>query len=221
MFLRNTQIDHKFIINDKRIISGVKDKPVKNSIQFTLQNFCFKSIKEKNFTNFLKDNMQFTEKIGVFFHEFFEYFEGMDINKIFTSSSTHSHLLTKNQDSLCKNILKEYVESGHKFKNLLIDESEYYQLGFKSGLRVVGKRYGSKFELLFLDFHHLLDSDEKYNQGDFKKYKLCMLNLKDEKLEMEDYEKLWENNRELQQYKELFECDICLECDTLNNKLKK
>lgn len=146
------------------------------SYPFVFHTCLIKSV----FTNKFKDDKEYFENNRIIFGKALNYFGGYTFNEI---KDKHNHSV-KEKDKLdlvikiLKYILKEYNENFNendleKAVNNYIGEEEIWQLAFNQGIRLIGTRNGSVLKLLFMDYHHLIYPNEKYNKKDYYRYSFC------------------------------------------------
>lgn len=153
-------------------------------INFSRFPFCFRCIQVKKygFTNYLKDNIDFFDK----FKELNEHIIPSFVNQNFEvlSQGRHAHPI-RNSD-------KEYLVIKEILKKLCMDYNNYtkdeefelwfeqnindyqiWQLGNIGGIRLFGIRNMNVFNVLFIDYHHLLYASQKHNQINYANYNFC------------------------------------------------
>ena len=147
--------------------------PSNENIIFDISEFQFKSVKMDSFTNFLKDSNEFSQYIDDLFHKMIPEIHKKKFSEI-SNKSYNYHPIQGENLILTKKILNTYGIQ-------LQDDEEENLLQFSSGtggVRFVGRRLGNIFKLYFLDFHHLIYPNIKYNIPDYKKNDFCILKLK-------------------------------------------
>lgn len=139
-------------------------------------NDVFKSVRVKDFTNYLKDP-------EMFFIYFKEMMKNVAHLSCYTSSTIlkndHCHVVNGDKVKIVKEVLVE--KSGVKkdktqVKNRIDDflnDTEIFQFGAAQGVRIVGYISGNIIKVLFIDFHHLIYENKKYHSGLLSKYDLC------------------------------------------------
>lgn len=157
---------NKKIKRTEEINSIKKIREVSEKITFDFALFRFKSVKFKNFTNYVKDENEATEIINKLFTEFNSNVTTKDlVNK------KHYHEITEYEKvTLISNILKELKI--HKLE----EQESYYQMGLTQGLRIMCIKISNIIYPLFLDPHHLIYPNDKYSSKDFKKFNCCIFN---------------------------------------------
>lgn len=139
----------------------------------------FYSCKEGDFTNYLKNPQEFIKHRRMLFGEMLEYFSKNNFDDLKRNSSSHTHIINDKENlSKIEKILKKLINikwpdnnSGEIVKQYM--ESCIWQLGYKEGFRLIGTRNNNIFNLLFIDYHHLIFPSKKYNTKDLSKYKYC------------------------------------------------
>lgn len=133
----------------------------------------------KNYTNYLKDNESFIKNIRVLFREALEYFQKTTFEKLCRDKNGHTHNISEDKIDLIEKITYKLAEiRWPEYKDYETIVGNYmtenlWQLGYKEGLRLVGSRDGNVLNLLFIDYHHLIEPDKNYNQLDYFKYSYC------------------------------------------------
>lgn len=151
-------------IKRKEVNNFIKLNQVSEKINFDFCFFKFKSVKFGNFTNYVKDKKESTEIINKLFKEFNPNMTTKDIAK-----RDHFHeIIELEKIKLISKILE-------KLEIDQLDEKEsYYQIAFTQGLRIMCIKIHNTIYPLFLDPHHLIYPDDKYNSRDSKKFNCCI-----------------------------------------------
>lgn len=143
----------------------IKAKSEKVSIKYDFRYFKFRSVKlNKVFTNYMLETTEAYKIVNKLFEELPRGYMAEILSK------KHNHFIK--DDSKIKTIEKISKELKITFEK---DEmSEYHQIAFTNGLRMVGFKTGIVFYPLFLDPHHLIYPSEKHNGDDSKHFKVCI-----------------------------------------------
>lgn len=161
-----------------------KKKPLeKNSNGIIFDFSCptaFYSCNIKNqFTNLLKNPKEFVDIRRTIFGEALPHFNKTNINELERDKkNTHTHVISDSKIGLVEKILTELFRIVYNSKEIDKIVNNYisgdiWQIGYKKGLRFIGVRNDNIFNVLFIDYHHLLEPDKNYNQPDYYKYKYC------------------------------------------------
>lgn len=165
----------KFQLNDKKPIKNVNNALVANStrdsVWFDFRNKDWlKSIKYKDFTNFLNDSHQYIEHQFYLFHTLIpKIIEEWRVIIAGGRQFQHCHRLTGEKKELVKRVCEEI------FNYRLGEEVDLWQFGFTGSVRLVCINHGAENALIpvFVDYHHLIEPSVKYNQNDYKNYTYC------------------------------------------------
>lgn len=145
------------------------------TFDFTYNNW-LKSIKSKEFTNKLSGESEFGRFIFEILHKIMpniqKSWEQIKLNK--KTPYRHCHTIAKDKLETVEEIIteihgKSLLDYGH-------DETlKYWQLGISQSIRIVAVYDQNKNIMypLFVDYHHLLHEDIKYNQRDYDNYEFC------------------------------------------------
>lgn len=131
-------------------------------------------LKKRGFTNALKDEKEFSEKISYVIRTLIpkinEQSDDIFIRANNRSDFRHCHLLTGDQLDLAQQISREL--NGDDFAKQTDDSFKWWQLGFTRDERIVGIFSQSEncFYPIFCDWHHLLFPSQKHNMKDYKQY---------------------------------------------------
>lgn len=126
------------------------------------------------FTNALKSESDAAENFYFLINELFGSVE-KNISNILSGRDYHSHKITGDKRKLAVEIVK-------KIHGIYLDKDvNIWQLSSdrNGGIRIIGVITTDKiynFYPLFIDHHHLLYPDDKYNQPDYFKYRFCPQN---------------------------------------------
>lgn len=155
--------------SNKQLIPPIKNKSAKNDkkiyISLEYGNW-IKSYRDKNFTNFLKDESMFVSNITKILHEIIpELLNNWELGK----QNYHSHIIDKKDDAY--NMYSVAIKNLHV--NIDIDKIELWGLGINGSIRLICSKVDATFFLLLIDYHHLGYPNQNYNQSDVKKYRYC------------------------------------------------
>lgn len=142
---------------------------------------CWVSIKNKDYTNFLKNNECLPSVLYIIFHKIISSYD--TLQKLKDTRNRHVHKLdeiksTKVMELLVIAYTKAKGVDKTKAKDTidqLYFDSELYQIGNVGSLRLIGileeEHY---FRVLLIDHHHLIYPSDKHNESDFMKYDYCI-----------------------------------------------
>lgn len=132
--------------------------------------------KSNDFTNMVKDAEEFSANITEISTEIVPKLYN-EHKSLFNNNGHNYHCHKVAEDK--KELVKEIAEEIHatKFDNNQLREAriQWWYLGFKQNIRLVGLYDRSKevFYPMFIDHHHLIHQNDFFNQPDFKKYDYC------------------------------------------------
>lgn len=134
-----------------------------------------KFLKKDSFTNYCKDAVQFAEEMKFLFNTLIpKLYE--DYQQIFKFGSKnyqypHCHTISGDKLDLCVRIANEVHQK--EFDTFEGDNISWWQIGLSQGIRLIGLYNKDTFEFfpLFVDRHHLIFPNVKYNQSDFDSFK--------------------------------------------------
>lgn len=132
------------------------------------------SLKYKDFSNYLKDSEECYEHYSLVFSKI--------IPKVLNEWETilpkqgsrqyqHCHILNGKSLELARNLFQ-------KIYNYEMDQAlKIWQFGFTGSVRIICIHLASENALvpLFIDQHHLIDSDVNYNEKEYGRYQLTMM----------------------------------------------
>lgn len=174
----------------------IKNVVEKNEIKLNYLNLNFSSIKIKKdgFTNYCKDIFEIHSLFCVIMTKFLPHFQNMTLEELMKEK--HCHCINGDKRKLCYEILKKYNPG----INTKLEELSFFQFGIE-GLRIISHRIGEKnFDLLFIDCHHLIYGDFKYNDKDYNAYRCCISNLDNRSKDLKnEITKLEEENLKLRE----------------------
>lgn len=134
-----------------------------------------KFLKKDSFTNYCKDAVQFAEEMKFLFNTLIpKLYE--DYQQIFKFGGKnyqypHCHTISGDKLDLFVRIANEVHQK--EFETFEGDNISWWQIGLSQGIRLVGLYNKDTFEFfpLFVDRHHLIFPNVKYNQSDFDSFK--------------------------------------------------
>lgn len=145
-------------------------------INFATFPFCFRTVTTKNFTNKLKGEEEFALKFKEIFENLLPHV-GENTFDSLKSEQFHCHLIKDVEHDKIKliyNLVGKLV-SGWKpgidvtsFLEQNLEGEKIWQLGNK-GVRIIGIRKNNIFNVLFIDYNHLIYPSIKYNDTNFSK----------------------------------------------------
>lgn len=157
------------IINNKNSKESIIIQKHSTNIQLDFRYFIYEPFKYKNFTNFVKTEDSYKKTINALYRKFIPYCDNKNISEI-QRENEHNHYLKDEVAIRVNEIIKECVRRELCNINIEnIDEGSYYQLYSVGGMRIICYLNGITFYLLFVDPHHLVDPDEKFNE-DYDNY---------------------------------------------------
>lgn len=133
--------------------------------------------KSTKFTNMLKNTEEFSRNITEITIEIIPklYNEHKQLFHYNNGYNPHCHIVAKDKKELVKKIAEEIHQT--EFDETQLNEAriQWWYLGFKGSLRLLGLYDLNKeiFYPLFIDHHHLIHESETYNQPDYEKYDYC------------------------------------------------
>lgn len=153
-------------------------KPAMPNPKITAPDFTFKThykwlinIKDGRFTNYHKGAGSYAKDVTQLIHTTipFIYEHNQEIFKKGRMSSTpmnHSHQLKGNELLLVKKITAKIIS------NNIEEDFSWWQVGSIGGCRIIGvyRTAENSFYPLFVDWHHLIYPNKKYNQPDFESF---------------------------------------------------
>lgn len=172
--------------NNTKPRNNVKEsiRPISNGQEGIIVDFScplsFYSCQIKNeFTNYLKEPLDFVESRRVLFGEALEYFSKNNFDELASNAKkSHTHIVAPDKLELLEKILVQLAKKkglGQNIDRMVSNfmEGDIWQLAYKQGLRLIGGRNDNIFNLLFIDYHHLIEPSSKYNNKDYYKYTYC------------------------------------------------
>lgn len=152
-------------------------------INFSFFPFCFRTVSLKEYTNKLENPKQFFDYFSKLFEVTIPALSNSTFDNVYIETKRHSHTISpkdQKEYNLVKTILKEIYKNHKKPENLEKDfelflENNIYdyhiwQLGLSGGIRLIGRRRSNIFDVLFIDYHHLIYPDKNHNQDNYKMY---------------------------------------------------
>lgn len=140
--------------------------------------FCYRTFgnKKNNFTNKLKDEKEFYSKFKTIQEDLLPHICGMTFEQV--QNDRHSHPIyqtEKEKIALIKFVVANLVEAWRpgidvgEFIKQNIEGEMLWQLGNK-GVRIYGIRRENIFEVLFIDYHHLIYPSIKFNDRNYNTF---------------------------------------------------
>lgn len=163
------------------------DIPIKTSNGF---NFCTvyhnwikgtdSFFKKEKFTNMVSDSNEFSnnivEVLTIMVPKLYA-----EWDKLFSlgTKNYHCHPVAEDKKGLVKKIAEELHTSTFNEEDLSQSRIQWWYIGFKSNVRVVGLYQIEEniFYPLFIDHHHLIHGNEFYNQPSFGDYNYCPIEV--------------------------------------------
>lgn len=132
------------------------------------------SIRDNNFTNFLAGKEEYLANHFNLFHSIIPKIIS-EWNAIVSYSGRHPykhcHLLKDGKKELARKVYKEI------HKHDLSEDINMWQFGFTGSMRFICLYLDTERALIpvFIDHHHLIYDNEKYNQKNYSKYNYCVI----------------------------------------------
>lgn len=153
-------------------------------VNFSKFPFCFRctNIKKYDYTNYLSGEKEFFKSLKTIFEKEVPFFCENTFSDLQKKSHGHAIMSNTKEYQIVKEVIKKIVMDFKNFKNDSEFEmwfnqniNDYYiwQLGQTGGIRLIGIRNLNVFNVLFIDYHHLIFPDVKNNQKNYSKYKFC------------------------------------------------
>lgn len=164
----------------KQNVKGDK-KPIESNSPLTF-NLTYKnwlkgiSIPRKEYTNKLKDKEMFTNYITELFYKIIptihQYGNDM-IKEAGLKGWRHCHPVEEDKIDLVIDIMNEI--HGDSFQFDKVAGPQLWQFGITQNIRIIAIHDYTNNILtpVFIDYHHLIHSNQHYNQDDYMKYKFC------------------------------------------------
>lgn len=145
-------------------------------INFATFPFCFRTTSINDYTNKLKNNEEFALKFKDIFEKLLPHVSDNTFDSLH-NEKFHCHIIRDNEKDKIKLIYKIVGNLVTNWKPG-IDVSSFlkqnlegemiWQLGNNS-VRIIGIRKNNIFNVLFIDYHHLIYPSVKYNQTNYSK----------------------------------------------------
>lgn len=166
----------KIKTNDpKKNVKNSKEAIATNNIQvwFDLHDTKWlSSVKTKRFTNFLDTPESCLKSYYTVLKDIIPKVQ-LEWDNILGRNSgyRHCHLLTHEKELAARNIYNQI------YNHSLDDGMRIWQFGFSGSTRLICIHNDSSNALMpiFVDHHHHIYENEKYNDKDFRNYKYCMI----------------------------------------------
>lgn len=146
------------------------------------------AIKNKKFTNLLKDKEEYIFVITHILNKMIPEISSKNINEIKNNKSYHIHIIKDKKLDDAYNILREIVKNVYDYDdngaeqwmdNQGIYMQQLWQIACPDshGIRMIGiiEEDAPIFHVLFIDYHHQLFPDEKNNQSNIGKNTFAIL----------------------------------------------
>ena len=132
----------------------------------------------KEYTNYLKSPSDFVEIRRKIFDEALVHFSKTTLDNLAQDKGAHTHIIKDEKRKLVEKILTElskikWPDSSTEGIVSNYMSGDIWQLGYSNGLRLIGFRQDNIFNLLFIDYHHLIEPSKDYNQIDYFKFNYC------------------------------------------------
>lgn len=160
-------------------------------INFSFFPFCFRTVSVGEYTNKLKDKEQFFNHFSKLFERDIPAISQHTFDNVYKETNGHSHSISPG-DSKYKVVLSILKELYKSFKNPTdierdfelflennINDYHIWQLGISGGVRIIGRRRSNIFDVLFIDYHHLIYPNKNYNQDNYNTYTFCPITNND------------------------------------------
>lgn len=201
--LKLQKIKSKKILNEEIRLS--KNDKTNEKIKFMLNHFIFPSIVYKHFTNYFKNEEHYITEMSNIYRKIIPWVEDKNFIEL-EKENKHCHIIKSETKEyrFIKDILQKYYEKIPKLKTSLDEEGDdesFYQISSQSGTRLIGKRVGDIFYLLFIDCYHLVYMNDDFNE-DYNNYTYTPNHY-------------LENIKIISFNDVLEQCEECLLCDTL------
>lgn len=145
------------------------------------------SVTYKEFTNFLKDEKDFSEKFRLI-RNLISKIACKDFQKDLLSDGgmRHCHVLEQDKAEIVKECIKKALKSFDDRKSYdeyidnVLGGEKIYQIGFEDSVRLIGtyNEVTCIFRIYLIDYHHKLSYDEKRNAQNNKYLNYCPLRQK-------------------------------------------
>lgn len=151
-------------------------------VDFSMFPFCFRNTKRKDYTNKLENENEFFDKFSDLIEKLIPHICSKTFEEIMTEKM-HCHPIKSDESQKIK-LIYEVVEDlvsewkpgidvkQFTFQNL--DGEKIWQLGNNS-IRLIGIRKENFFHVLFIDYHHLIYPNKKYNDKNYEKYEFKVI----------------------------------------------
>lgn len=180
MTSKNMSKAKKLVNQDKAKELIEKRNPQKKIVFAFPLNNSFSSVSFNGFTNFHKNKDELIRNFHYLFNEIMPIISNMSLQELNDKTKRkefHYHKL-ENERPLVVKVLSSMKKKHHfaiqdELYDYYIKDSEFYQIGCQSvsEMRIVFSiRENNIFEILFVDFNHLINSNVKYNTEDYKHY---------------------------------------------------
>jgi len=143
-------------------------------VNFATFPFCFRTTTVKDFTNKLIDEKEFACKFKDLYEKLLPHVNQKTFEELM-NERFHCHPIRKNdvdKIDLINKIVGNLVEKWKpgidvaEFLKQNLDGEKIWQLGNNS-IRLIGIRKERMFDVLFIDYHHLIYPSIKYNEKEY------------------------------------------------------
>ena len=145
-------------------------------VNFATFPFCFRTTNLKNFSNKLKNELEFSSKFKDIFEKLLPHISENTFNTLI-SEQFHCHLIRDNEQdkiNLIYKVVGELVQKWQpginveEFLEQNLNGEKIWQLG-NGSVRIIGVRKENIFNVLFIDYHHLIYPSIKYNEKEYSR----------------------------------------------------
>lgn len=137
---------------------------------------CWKCVRCDYFTNYLETRDEFINKHRELFDIVVRRCRECRPNNIYQEK--HCHKINNTDKQKVYKIVKEILKNNNPLQsdeilNELVNDADLWQIGFKgTNIRLIGFFKSFIFNVIFIDYHHLIYSDKNYNDRDFMKFSI-------------------------------------------------
>lgn len=159
-------------------------------INFAKFPFCFRTTTTKDFTNKLEDEKQFYSKFKDLFEKLLPYVYQKTFEEL-RSDDYHCHIIGKKDNDKLQRInmvVSELVKKWNPgintddFIKQNLEGEVLWQLGIGS-IRLIGIRRSNVLDVLFIDYHHLIYPNVKYNDKEYSRNSFGIIEHTEEEYE--------------------------------------
>lgn len=149
-------------------------------ISFSKFSFCFRSCKTNDFTNYLSSDLEFHQYLKIMTTKVIPHLSQYTFNQLLSKVERHTHPIDESHRNKTINVIKKLIEiekgidfNFDRFYDDNINDYSIWQLGTSYGVRLICTQYKNIFNVLFIDYHHLIYPNINYNDRDFNIYRFC------------------------------------------------